>query len=169
MYKINDIVLYGSNGVCTVVDIAEKNLMGTPKSYYFLRPFVNPMSLIYVPIDNSTLVAKMHSIITKQEICSLIEKAAQEEPQWIENESERKETFKNAISSGNSCEIFKMIRSLHMHEKQQKAKGKKLGTVDERFFKEGERLLNNEFAVALDIKPEEVHGFISQQMHKKAV
>lgn len=169
MYKINDVVLYGSNGVCTVVDIAEKNLMGTPKSYYFLRPFVNPMSLIYVPVSNSALVAKMHSIITKQEIYSLIDKAMQEEPQWIENESERKETFKNAISSGNSFEIFKMTRSLYMHEKQQKAKGKKLGIVDERFYKEGEKLISNEFAVALDIKPEEVHGFIAKQMHKKAV
>ncbi|MBQ5918365.1 MAG: hypothetical protein IIW92_07380 [Lachnospiraceae bacterium] len=38
MYKINDNILYGSHGICTISDITEQNFGGEKKKYYLLHP-----------------------------------------------------------------------------------------------------------------------------------
>ena len=50
MFNIDDIVKYGINGVCKIVTIEEKNLMGTKKNYLVLKPLNGDKSTFYVPI-----------------------------------------------------------------------------------------------------------------------
>ena len=38
MFQINDAVVYGSQGVCEIVDIAEKKIDGVARSYFILKP-----------------------------------------------------------------------------------------------------------------------------------
>ena len=34
MFKVNDVLVYGSQGVCKIVDIEEKSISGAKKKYY---------------------------------------------------------------------------------------------------------------------------------------
>ena len=38
MFKINDIVVYGSQGICQIVGIDDQKVDGTVKKYFVLKP-----------------------------------------------------------------------------------------------------------------------------------
>ena len=60
--------------------------------------------------------------------------------------------------------IIKLIKTLYL-KKQEKAKeGKKLMIGDEKLMQEAEKILHQELALILDIKPEEVAPFITSEL-----
>lgn len=54
MFEIGEYIIYGSTGVCEIVDITTMNIEGIPKDkeYYILHPFGKKGSKIYTPVDN---------------------------------------------------------------------------------------------------------------------
>ena len=48
MYKVNDAVVYGSQGVCIVTSIAERKLGGEIKKYLVLKPVYDRRDTIFV-------------------------------------------------------------------------------------------------------------------------
>ena len=56
------------------------------------------------------------------------------------------------------------VRALYRHRREQEARGKRLYIADERFLKEAERLIEDEFAVSLEIEPKEVRPFIEHRL-----
>ena len=101
MININDTILYGSEGVCTVVDIVERDFGGKAMQYYVLKPVYNNSSTIYVPVHNEALTAKMRRILSKEEIYDIIQAMPGEESMWIEDENERKEKYKEILHRGD--------------------------------------------------------------------
>ena len=164
MYQINDMILYGTEGVCKIDSIVTKELAGETQEYYVLKPVYSENSTIYVPVHNKNLTKKMHQVLSTQEIYQLIENISDEQPDWIENENERKEKFKEIMSSGKRSWMLQMIKSLYHHQQEQQAKGKHLRSSDEYFFSEAERILYDEFALVLNIKQEQVLPFIMNQI-----
>jgi hypothetical protein len=49
LFGINDTVVYGTEGICVIVDITEKIFDSNTQQYYVLRPVYNKSSLIMVP------------------------------------------------------------------------------------------------------------------------
>ncbi|MFR7993718.1 MAG: CarD family transcriptional regulator [Clostridium sp.] len=73
MFSKNEYVVYGSTGVCKIIDIVTKKIGNTKERlYYLLKPEYETNSIIYAPIDNNSVV--MRKIITKDEIYELIKK-----------------------------------------------------------------------------------------------
>lgn len=165
MYSINDTVLYGANGVCRISDICSKEFSGVSKEYYILRPVRNESLTIFVPVNNRILTDKIKRILSKEEICGLIGAISTEPISRIEDDAKRKEHYRRVLSSGDRGEILKMLRELYIHKQEQLSKGKKLHISDEQFMKEGERLLYSEFSLVLNIKEDEVPGFIAERIH----
>ena len=62
------------------------------------------------------------------------------------------------------AEQLRKVRQAAVAEQERQAQGKKMHVSDERFFKEAEKLLYDEFAMVLEIKPEEVLPFILEQL-----
>lgn len=89
-----------------------------------------------------------------------------EEANWISNENERKEKYKKIIASGDRAELIKMIKALYFHKKEREANGKHLYLSDERFFKEAERILYDEFQYVLKIRKDELMAFIFERIEK---
>lgn len=167
MFEINDSVLYGSHGVCKIAEISEQNFGGATKKYYILKPVHNSGSTVYVPADSEALTSKMRRVLSTEEIYSLIRDMPDEELFWVENESERKEHYREVLTKGDRRELIQMIKALYQHQEEQVAKGKKLHVADERFFKDAEKLLYEEFALVLHIKPSQVLPFILEQIQLK--
>lgn len=163
-FEPNDTVLYGANGVCRVVEIQQKDLAGQPMEYYVLQPVYADRSLIYVPTQNDTLTAKMRRILSADEVFDLIHRMPQEEDEWIIDETTRREKFHRVLVGGDPSSLIRMIRSLYRHQQKMKEQGKKLRQADERAFREGEKLLYDEFALVLHIEPEQVLPFILQEI-----
>lgn len=166
-YKINDLVHYGTDGVCSITDIIEKPFRDNMVKYYVLSPVFNTSATIFVPLDNQKLITeRMRYALTPAEVNLIISETSADDDIWIENEAERKARYKEIIQSGNSREILKIVYTLSAHQERQKSIGKKMHIADERFFKDAERLINNEFAAVLGIPPSEVFDYIALSLQK---
>jgi len=167
MFQVNDVIIYGAHGVCKITGAEEKTVSGKKKTYFVLRPVGDKGSTIFVPTDNELVLRKMRRLLTKEEIHKLIDSMPQENAVWVENENERKEFYKNILAKGDHLELIQMIKAIYAHKEEQEAKGKRLHMSDERFFKDAEQTLYNEFQYVLDIgSKDELMNYIFGRLKK---
>lgn len=164
MFQVKDAVIYGTQGVCEIEEIAEKDLMGKRRIYYVLRPVSQMGSKVYVPVDNENSVSRMRKLLSVEEIDQLILNMTNKKTQWVENDGARKEQYKEILKEGNRESLISMIRAIYQHKQETVEKGKKLHAVDENAMREAERLLYDEFAYVLNIKREEVLPYIMDKI-----
>ena len=157
MFKINDVVMRGISGICTIVDIREENFRGKPEMYYVMQP-IYERTTIFCPVESDKL--KVRKLLTREEIEELIKTMPEQKNIWIENDSERKEKFNAIIKRGDHRELICLLKTLHRKREEKKELGKKFHIADERAMKEAEQLLHGEFAYVLGIGEEEVLPYI---------
>ena len=155
MFCVGQTVLYGSNGVCVVDDVTEKRIGKTKMQYYVLKPLCNNTSTLFVPTANQQLVSKMRRILTEDEAEAILRDLP---PcgDWNDNKQERSEQFRAIITEGSCVELIRLIRLVRTHEQEQLAGGKRLHITDERFLKEAEKMICEEFSLVLHISRDEV-------------
>lgn len=155
MFCVGQTVLYGSNGVCMVDDVTEKRIGKTKMQYYVLKPLCNNTSTLFVPTANQQLVSKMRRILTEDEAEAILRDLP---PcgDWNDNKQERSEQFRAIITEGSCVELIRLIRLVRTHGQEQLAGGKRLHITDERFLKEAEKMVCEEFSLVLHISRDEV-------------
>lgn len=164
MFALGDTVLYGIEGVCRIAEIANKNFGGETQEYYVLKPIHQDGSTFYLPLGNPVACSKLRRVLSADEIHDLIRTMPEEAPEWIDDENTRKFAYKEIIQSGDRKELIRMIKALYFHRESLREEGKKFHICDERFMKEAEKVLYDEFAHVLNMEPEEVLGFIMEQV-----
>ena len=169
MYKTGDTVIYGTQGVCRIEGVQTKRIRGEYVDYLVLRPVYDKNSTVFVPKNNEKLLSKMRDILSADEIYRIIKELPEEDPVWIEDDNIRKARYQEIIDEGDRGRIVLIIKTLYSHRKKQEEEGRRLHQADEYILKQAEKLLHNEFALVLDISPEEVVPFIMKQVeiHKK--
>lgn len=156
MFQIGNTVIYGVHGVCKIVNIEKRQFMGEEKEYYVLRPVSDSGATLFAATQSDKVLSKMRNILSEQEVFSLIEAMPQQEYIWYDNENERKEQYKKLIAKGDHKELIGMIKAIYLQKQKREAEGKHLYISDERFFKEAERILYDEFQYVLNIKKEDL-------------
>lgn len=160
MFNINDVIMYGSHGVCKIEGIEDKELMGTKKKYFVLKPVKSEISTYFVPTENDKLLAKMRKLLSVKEINELIDSMANEKANWITNENERREKYRAILCDGNPLELIKIIKAIFIEKKEREANGKRLHSSDERFLKDAERILYGEFEYVLNLSEDQLMTYI---------
>ena len=164
---VHDMVVYGTQGVCKIEGVIEKDFCGKPMQYFELTPLDQSRSTIYVPVKNENLVHKMRKVLSTEDIYAIIHKMPEEDSIWIEDENKRKEKYKEILAKGDRLELVGMIKALYHHKQQRLSEGKKFYVSDERFFREAENMLYEEFAIVLHISKDQVLPFILEQIHSE--
>ena len=164
MYERGDVVLYSAHGVCRITDIANKTMAGETAEYYVLQPVYEQGSTLFLPTGNEKLTAKMRRMPSAEELQALIRSLPDEPPLWMEDENARRERYREVISDGDCRELMRLIRTLYLQRKKQQERGKHLRLSDERFLKEAERMLHDEFALVFHLDRNEVEAFIRSQI-----
>ena len=160
MYCKNDIVLYGTQGVCTVCEIVKKKFGEKELDYYLLRPVFDRNSTIFAPCDAPVTVTKMRGLLPRAEIVEMIKEVSSETCGWIDDTGERRKIFSEILHSGDSKKILSLAKSIADRRENLHSKGKSLSSFDERFLKEAEKVAFEEIAVSLDIEPANVLNYI---------
>lgn len=167
MFQVNDVIIYGAQGVCIIAGTEEKTVNGKKKTYFVLKPVSDKGSTIFAPTDNELVLKKMRRLLTKEEIHKLIDSMPEENAVWVANENERKERYKAVLAKGDHVELIKMIKAIYAHKKERESDGKRLHMSDERFFKDAEQILYNEFQYVLDMKDkDELMTYIFARLEK---
>ena len=166
MFQINDVVVYGAQGVCKIVDMQEQKVDGANKTYFVLKPADDRDATFYVPTWNEKTLAKLRKVMIKQDVDSLIDSMPNKKPAWIENENERKETYKQILAGGNQAQIISMIQAIYLHKKEREAEGKRLHMSDEHFMKDAEQLLYNEWQYILNVDKAGLMSYIFERIER---
>ncbi|MCE5197026.1 MAG: CarD family transcriptional regulator [Negativicutes bacterium] len=164
MLTINTYVVYGTNGVCQITGIKKEKFGGSEKEYYLLKPINTEGSIIYVPLDNALLTSKMRNLLSPDEIHELIKLIPEEQTTWIADSKLRSEKYKDIFGRGDHRELVCMMKSIYLQKKDRSREGKKLWSGDEKALNTAEKILFDEFAIVLNITPEEVVPFIYQEL-----
>ena len=164
MFDINEDIVYGGYSVCRIIGTEKNDLNGNMIDYYVLRPAFDPGSKIFVPMNNEKLTRKMHRLISETEVYELIRIIPDLQIVWIENESERREIYREALLKRDRREIINIIKTLRSHKQEQLEKKRRLHIYDEKILKEAEKTLFEEFAYILNMDPKGVSDFIDEQL-----
>ena len=102
----------------------------------------------------------MRKILSKNEVIDIIKSIPEMKEHYIDDDKLRKEDHRSIIRDGRPELLAALLKSLH-HKKDERIKeGKKLPMSDEADMMTAQKVLYEEFALALEMRPEEVEGFI---------
>lgn len=165
-YKKGDLVVYGNNGVCRIVDIKEMSFSSAAETtpHYVLSPIEGQSFTIFVPFDNEAALRRLRRVMTRQSIDSMLNSARDKSIEWIDSKNERAARFREIMKYGIKEELIVMMRCLYSKRAELVAIGKKLPSADEQLLKTAEQLVNNEFSCVLGIGTGEVGPYIRSSL-----
>ena len=153
MYTVGTPILYGRTGVCRVEGIGTPHFQKDDgQTYYTLRSvFSTSGELIYVPVDT---VASMRPLIGREEAADYLGLISQLELKSFGSKkpAELIAHYQEMLASCQPKDCLLLIKEVYWKQKSLK----KLGQVDARYLKIAERLVCEEFAVAMGTGPESV-------------
>lgn len=153
MFEIGERIIYGKTGVCTVEEIAEKQIGGSKRMYYTLRPLFKENNVIYAPADSDKIF--MRPLITRAEAEALLSRVAEIRAAALESpEAEEPNNL-------HSCEEL-LATAVRIYEKKREARRlkRKLGFTYEKQLTTAEQLLFGELAAVLDKSVDEIPGLL---------
>lgn len=168
MFELNDILVYGNNGVCKVSDIRKEKFSGTPTMYYILSPVFGSQSTLYVPTENSKLASKLRPVMMKETLDNMMTTAKNSEVKWESDDRTRNEKFHDIIAKGLSSELLMVIKCIVIRRNELKQKIKKLHAADERALALCEKIAGEEYAYAFGVEVEDAVSHIENELAQAA-
>ena len=164
MFKKVECIVYGSTGICEVLDVTTMDMAGTlnDKLYYILQPYHKKGSEIFTPVDNKRIV--MRSIISMNEAKMLLDEIDSLGEFKVSNEKFREDSYKQCVRGCNSRDMMKMIKTLHQRKHDRLVRGKSFPSTDERYLKMAEENLFSELALAMETDKEKIGEYIREKL-----
>ncbi len=166
MFSVNDTIHYAGSGVCRIQEISTMRFGRTREQYYVLKPLHQNTSVIYVPLKNEQLVAKMRPMLSCEQAEALIARIGQIEPVWNDDINQRKLQFDEMLRSGSCEDLVSIIKSLLAQRNRRLAEGKMLHVSDENYLREAQRLLFDELAGVLGVTPKDVEARLKDALNE---
>lgn len=168
MFQKNDYIVYGTTGVCRVLDIGHpqgvRNI-DSSRLYYTLEPVYQPGS-IYTPVDTTIF---MRPILTSQEAEALIlqiPSISESDCGCAGRDQKLLSSHYHSFLESHRCEdLVQLIKTVYSKNRRNQQGGRKPSSLDQLYLRRAEGLLYGEFAVALGIDPGEVVSYIRDRIH----
>ena len=107
----------------------------------------------------------LRPVLSREELEDLLCSEIVREDAWIAEENARKQYYRTLVNSGDRAALLQMVRTLHLHKKQQEAAGRKFHQCDEGFLRDAQRLIDSEFSLVLGIEPNDVGEYLIDRMN----
>lgn len=165
MLDIGDIIVYGSEGVCQVVDLQEIAFSdgSDKKEYFILVPMSNASSKLYLPKDNELLMSRVKGLLTYEEIKDLI-CDENNTIEWIEDSKARNKYYKELMSTYDRRNIFAVAKQLYLVKTGKIETQVNFTNWMEDMLKKAVSLLYSEFSYVVDFSEEELLPFIAGEI-----
>lgn len=163
MFSVGDKVMYGSTGVCTIIDICVPDLPGTPRECYILKPQYVPNSKIYAPVENNP--TNIRPLLTPSQAQSLIDNLDELAPFPADmDKQEMHETCRSAVKSADCSILARLLKTLYEKRVRLSEQRKTIPIAEKEYFDTAEKMLHGEFATVLQIPIDEVDGYIADRL-----
>ncbi len=169
MFNKNDFVIYGTEGVCQIIDVREiefchasANEKGK-KLYYVLMPIRKKDTTVYVPTASERLCSRMRRIMKKEEIDAAIDTVKRQAALNLNDRKKRIAIYRD-VSESTSCEkLLILIKSLYERRQKLISEGKKLSFSDAEMLLRCEGMIADEFSFSLNIESDAVGAYIQNR------
>lgn len=168
MYQIGALVVYGIHGVCYVADLEERVVDRKIVVYMALEPLEQEGARYLIPTHNPVAMNKVKPILTKEALEEILTSADVRRGEWIRDENQRKQIYRELISCGDRIRLMQMVRTLYKHKDEQLSSGRKVHICDDNFLRDAEKLLASEIAVVTDLTPEEARQRLRSKLKEDA-
>lgn len=164
MFKVDDYIICGGNGVCKVMHIGVPNInmANNKRQYYKLQPIYENMSVVYIPIDNEKIF--MRKIISKEEANDIMSNIKSIQVLSFENYNVREDKYKEVMHTYDCKELIRIIKTSYLKKEERLAEGKKNTAADNKYLKIAEDYLFGELSISLDRPKEEIENFIVESV-----
>ena len=167
MFRIGDLVVYGSEGVCRVEAVGKLPLsdIKSDKEYYTLAPLYRT-GTVFAPVDGKVLI---RPILTREEAEALIRSIPRIEEVSCAGHGARMlgEQYQQMLQSRDCGDLVQLIKTIYLKQQEAQAAGKRAGQVDERYRKRAEEMLHGELAAALGIDRDDAAEYIRRRLEEK--
>ena len=168
MYQIGALVVYGIHGVCRVAELEERTVDRKNVVYLAIEPVIQEGARFLIPTHNPAAMAKVRPLLTKEELDAMLASSQANGDGWIRDENQRKQLYRELISSGDRLRLMQMVRSIYRHKAEQIAAGRKVHMCDDNFLKDAEKLLTDEIAVVTGLSQEEARKLLRSKTKEDA-
>ncbi|MBQ3150297.1 MAG: CarD family transcriptional regulator [Clostridia bacterium] len=161
MYKANDAVIYGFEGVCIITGKTERIIADKTETYYELKPFYSKNAIVFIPVNNEKLLQKIRPVMPSHEAQSLLDSADSLVSEFVyeDNEISRKQMYRDILHSYDCTKLFHLIKMLHYRKN---VLGKKPRLCDERALQDAEKAVSEEIAYSLGRPLADIKNIIHQ-------
>jgi CarD family transcriptional regulator len=163
MFEVGEMVVYGSTGVCDIIDIIDLEISkGKTAKYYKLVPVEKKNSSILTPVENPKVV--MRKMMSKAEAEKLVDSLPELEPVDIPNDKKREEIYRNTVNSCDPKMWFSFIKTLYTRKKTRLEQGRKTTSMDDRYYRVVENGLFGELALVLGKEKNEIACYVKSTL-----
>lgn len=165
MFEIGQVVVTKNSGVCKILGKEEKDFGAGIKCYYVLKPYFSAdedTTKVFIPEDR--LDVNLRPVMEKEKVIGLIDSMPGIEKLWFSDPKIRRIKFEEIYKSGDLSKICQLVKSLYLQSQELRVAKKTLSMLDREFLMKLQNDIYQEFAVVLNLSPNEVENFISARI-----
>ena len=165
--KIGDKVIYGAQGIMTLIDTRYELIGDVQKLYYVLSGAETATeALTFVPTDNERLTSLIKPLLPPDELRgALAGFDTARLPEWLESSRARQEAFRKLLEVGERRDILGIIYLIRESGRRRELEGKKNFISDENILKRAETILASEISLVLGVGAEEAMEIIDKAIY----
>lgn len=162
MFQIDQLVVYGIQGVCKIVSTEMKKVDRKNVEYFVLESVQQPGSRYYIPTQNQTALSKLRPVITRQELDRYLKEPIDFCQDIFADENSRKLKYREWIASSRFHILFSATRAVLRYRNMQLLMGRKLHLCDESFLKDAEKILCGEISAVLSVSLSDARNYLNE-------
>ncbi len=156
-FKVNQQIVYPSQGTGRIVEIKEKMFNGEQTMYYVIYLEVSDMTIM-VPIDRCEELG-IRAIVSAAEVHKALDIIGESFEPITSDWKLRYQLNMDLLKKGSVQDIAMIVRSLY-----HRSKVKELPILERKLYDSAKKLLEDEIASALELSPKEVEQLLHEKL-----
>ena len=156
MYKVNEVVVYRKD-IYRISEIRK----GSSKedTFFVLVPSQNDDGSLKIQVPASNKMGYLRKLSTKDEIEALIQRIP-EIPVIDGNNRMIENDYKARMKKTTLEDLVAIIKTTYLRNQERLDQNKKIGAVDNNYFKEAEKVLYQEIGTVLDMTVDQTRDYV---------
>ncbi len=156
-FKVNQKIVYPSQGVGKIVEIKERVFKEQTLLYYVIYLDVSDMTVM-IPVERCKELG-VRAIVSKEEAQAALDMMGLEFEPVTSDWKQRYQANLDLLKKGTVSDIATIVRCLY-----HRSKIKELPILERKLYDSATKLLEDEIALALDLTPKEIEAMIHARL-----
>ncbi len=146
MFAVGEKIVYGNNGVCTVLGHCPSPFPGDERPYYLLKPDAGGTE-IYTPAEGGRV--EMRPLLSAEEAEAILKAAPSLPALTVENERARREVYRDVLKKTDPASLFSLVKTVKARRALYAEGGKRIPDFEAEYEASAKKRLSEELSLIL--------------------